>query len=45
MPAAIEQARAMIASGALGKRLQKEFIKQSKIEQTQRDRSADNGQS
>jgi hypothetical protein len=45
IPAAIEQARAMIASGALGKRAQKEFIKHSGIEQSQGERSAANGQS
>jgi hypothetical protein len=45
IPAAREQARAMILSGALGKRAQKEFIKHSKIEQSQGDRSVANGQS
>ena len=45
MPDAIARARAMILSGALGKRAQKAFIKELQIEQSQRDRSVANGQS
>jgi hypothetical protein len=45
IPAALAQARAMILSGAMGKRAQKEFIKHSGIEQSQGERSVANGQS
>jgi hypothetical protein len=43
MPEAIASARAMILAGVLGKRAQKEFIKHSKIEQSQGERSVANG--
>jgi hypothetical protein len=45
IPEAIANARAMIASGALGKRAQKAFIKELQIEQSQGERSVANGQS
>jgi hypothetical protein len=45
MPASIEQARAMILAGTMGKRAQKEFIKELQIEQLQGERSVANGQS
>jgi hypothetical protein len=45
IPPAIEQARAMILSGAMGKRAQKAFIKELQIEQSQSARSVANGQS
>jgi hypothetical protein len=43
MPDAIEEARRMILSGAMGKRAQKAFIKELKIEQSQGERSVANG--
>lgn len=43
IPPAIEQARAMILAGAMGKRAQKAFIKELQIEQSQGDRSVANG--
>jgi hypothetical protein len=43
IPASIERARAMILSGALGKRAQKAFIKELQIEQSQGERSVANG--
>jgi ribosome biogenesis SPOUT family RNA methylase Rps3 len=45
MPEAIASARAMILGGVLGKRVQKEFIKELKIEQSQSEGSVANGQS
>ena len=45
IPPALAQARAMILSGTLGKRAQKEFIKCLGIEQSQDARSVANGRS
>jgi ribosome biogenesis SPOUT family RNA methylase Rps3 len=44
MPDAIAEARRMILSGVLGKRVQKAFIKELKIEQFEGERSQSNGQ-
>jgi hypothetical protein len=44
VPDAIAQAKRMILSGAMGKRAQKAFIKELKIEQSQGERSLANGQ-
>jgi hypothetical protein len=43
IPEAIAAARTMILAGALGKRAQKAFIKELKIEQSQGERSLANG--
>jgi hypothetical protein len=43
IPAAIEEAKRMILSGTMGKRAQKAFIKELKIEQSQGERSVANG--
>jgi hypothetical protein len=45
IPPAIEQARAMILSGAMGKRAAKAFKEELQIEQSQDARSVANGQS
>jgi hypothetical protein len=45
IPPAIEQARAMILAGVLGKRAAKAFKEQLGIEQSKRERSVANGQS
>ena len=43
MPDAIAQAKRMFLGGVMGKRAQKEFIEELKIEQSQGERSQSNG--